>query len=545
MNIQRCFFQTHDVGVKERTVMHLIKMSYHSFVNNRVKQIFLACCLLLIFSQSVSANLEISIQLLNFLSGNSSSFMPCDFTNDQQIDLKDAISYLKMISGMNDYSETNDQADGIWTLTITKTMDSKGDGIGFTETGIIRLNQMEKSIQLVDKNGNIYEGARYNNCIYFSGHFDQQTRYDYCLNLLEPNYLIGKKRIQSELETSFWKSEYDIVGIKAEENPCVNVSGIWDVKSYHDSGTRIGVSEIFMTPKGQIIGEANLTTLAGESMVSGQLNGYSFILDLKAIDSNDSMHATGKINSLGDHISGVFYLHDKDIEIKWSGERRDIKDTFDATGIWNFNISQTYNGKLDPFLTQEEAIVEISQSGHNYTFVDKNGDVFQGTVYHNYYIFDKSYTNGKERTCGFYLDSSTSAIGIQTILWIEDTYSWKDQYAIMGSKANTTPSFDITGKWDVTRLLGTEIIAGFVNVTMTPDGSVTGNAFLPGTIDGESLIFGKICGHYFVFRVNSIDSPNTLYATGRVHSNGTEISGKYFLNDHIFEVSWSGIKQTQ
>ncbi|KPA11379.1 hypothetical protein MHK_008402 [Candidatus Magnetomorum sp. HK-1] len=504
-------------------------------------------CLLIIIPEYIHSDIKNSIQILKIISGNKSiQEMPYDLSNDNKIDLQDVIIDLKNISGVQNGSEIGEyNANGLWTLSFTKTFDSKGEGIGITETGIILINQASTDIHFIDKQGNNFEGVRDNNFIIISGDSHDGIRYEYRINLTANEYLTGQKIIQHEYDTFIWQAEFDIKGVKDDIYPAFNVSGIWDVKSFHNTGIRIGISEIFMTPNGQIIGKANLTSLAGNSMINGFFYGHSIMLSLNSMESEGSMHATGLLNNSGDQIAGVFFLNDKNIEIKWSGEKRYSENSFDASGIWNLNILQTYNGKLDPILTEEEAIITIHQSENNFTFVDKTGEIFQGKVSGNNYIFNKLYSNGNEIISGLCLNSETSLTGIKTISWEEDTYSWKDQYNITGTKSDNEPAFDITGTWNVTRLLGSEIIAGFVNVNMKDDGTITGNAFLPKTIDGESLVTGKLSDRYFVFRVNSIDSPNTLYASGKLNTNGNEISGIYYLNNHIFEVSWSGIKQTQ
>ena len=529
--------------------MHKKRYFINSFFIKKIVILYTYCIFFFnaIIPLSVHSDIKNIIQILKILSDDLTTIeeLPVDILKDNKFDLKDIIVDFQNIAGIQNSSNIEQKnAYGLWTLNFNKTFDSKEEGIGSTDTGIILISQNKTDICFINKQGNKFYGHRDNDFIMISG-IDDDIIYEYRINLLTKDYLTGTKIIQKEYETFTWRSEYDITGFKDYVEPAFNVSGIWDVKSFHNTGIRIGTSEIFMTQRGQIIGEASLTSLAGNSMVNGFFHGNSIMLSLKSMDSFGSMHATGKVNNTGDEISGVFFLNDKNIEIKWSGEKRISNISFDATGTWYLDILQTYNGKLDPVLTKENAIITIQQSDNNFTFVDKTGEVFHGNVSGNKYIFNKTYDTGKEIISGLSLNSDTSLTGIKTISWVENSYSWKDQYNITGTKADSNPAFDISGTWDVTRLLGTEIIAGFVNVIMEPNGSITGNAFLPGTIDGESLVVGQLSGHYFVFRVNSVDTSNTLYASGKINSNGKEISGIYYLNDHIFEVSWSGIKQSQ
>ena len=132
----------------------------------------------------------------------------------------------------------------------------------------------------------------------------------------------------------------------SDHQPAFNATGTWAVQSSPMGIIRTGEVFLDMMPDGKVTGYAELTSLDGLSNVKGQVNGFSF--DLEMTSEYGAIVVHGDASSDGQNINGIFHPKDApDSKILWEGYRQTTTTT---NGTYEYD---TQENKL--FLSYENS----------------------------------------------------------------------------------------------------------------------------------------------------------------------------------------------
>lgn len=147
---------------------------------------------------------------------------------------------------------------------------------------------------------------------------------------------------------------------KKVEQPAVDITGYWAVESIQNGEAKVGMSYyLTMEPDGTFNGKAKLSSLPGESVMTGKLEGYE--ISIKCISEYGTLYASGSVDNTGSNLSGTFSVAYTDgtkiDDVEFSGIKVPPANT--SIGTYTYTPVNSEDLTLDLSLTMTSSETDI------------------------------------------------------------------------------------------------------------------------------------------------------------------------------------------